>query len=68
MNVPDYYEFLQISPNAEPETIHRVYRYLAGRFHQDNPCTGDAENFYLLKEAYPQRPSGTLDGVSMVAN
>ncbi|MEI9969908.1 MAG: hypothetical protein WDM87_15270 [Terracidiphilus sp.] len=22
----DYYEFLQISPNADAETIHRVYR------------------------------------------
>jgi hypothetical protein len=23
--IPDYYEFLQISPNAEPATITRVY-------------------------------------------
>jgi len=52
MRVPDYYEFLQISQNAEAETIHRVYRYLAGRFHPDNPETGDPENFFLLKEAY----------------
>jgi curved DNA-binding protein len=47
-----YYEFLQISPNADPETIHRVYRFLAGRFHPDNPKTGNAEAFFLLKEAY----------------
>ena len=33
MKIPDYYEFLQISPNAEQATIHRVYRFLAGRFH-----------------------------------
>ena len=32
----DYYEALQISSNAEPETIHRVYRMLAQRFHPDN--------------------------------
>ena len=32
----DYYEFLQISPHADTETIHRVYRYLAARFHPDN--------------------------------
>src|SRR6266702_8690906 len=32
----DYYEFLQISPHADNETIHRVYRYLAGRLHPDN--------------------------------
>jgi curved DNA-binding protein len=52
METPDYYEFLQISPNAEPETIHRVYRFLAVRLHPDNPTTGDAEKFYLLKQAY----------------
>lgn len=48
----NYYEFLQISPNAESDTIHRVYRFLAVRFHPDNPETGDAEKFLLLKEAY----------------
>lgn len=48
----NYYEFLQISPNAEPDTIHRVYRFLAVRFHPDNPETGDAEKFLLLKQAY----------------
>ena len=50
--LPDYYEFLQISPNAEPATISRVYRFLAGRFHPDIPGTGDAEKFVLLKQAY----------------
>jgi hypothetical protein len=50
--IPNYYEFLQISPNAEPATIHRVFRYLAGRFHPDVPGTGDAEKFVLLKQAY----------------
>jgi len=48
----DYYEFLQISPNAETDTIHRVYRFLAARLHPDNHETGDAENFQLLKQAY----------------
>jgi curved DNA-binding protein CbpA len=48
----DYYEFLQISPHADAETIHRVYRYLAGRLHPDNPDSGDAEMFRLLKVAY----------------
>jgi len=51
-SIPDYYEFLQISPNAEPATISRVYRFLASRFHPDIPGTGDAEKFVLLKEAY----------------
>lgn len=48
----DYYEFLQISPHADNETIHRVYRYLAGRLHPDNPESGEAEMFRLLKAAY----------------
>jgi curved DNA-binding protein len=48
----DYYEFLQISPNADSETIHRVYRFLATRLHPDNPQSGDAEMFLLLKAAY----------------
>src|ERR1700730_5988876 len=52
MAISDYYEFLQISPNAEPDTIHRVYRFLAVRLHPDNPETGDSEKFFLLKQAY----------------
>jgi len=52
MDLPDYYEFLQISPSAEPDTIHRVYRFLATRFHPDNRETGDTERFFLLTQAY----------------
>jgi curved DNA-binding protein CbpA len=48
----DYYEFLQISCNAEPETVHRVFRFLAARLHPDNPETGNPEAFFLLKQAY----------------
>ena len=48
----EYYEFLQISPNAQPDTIHRVYRFLACRFHPDNVETGDREKFLLLNRAY----------------
>ncbi len=48
----DYYEFLQISPNAEMETIQRVYRMLVVRYHPDNSETGDCEKFLLLTRAY----------------
>ena len=48
----DHYETLQISANAEPETIHRVYRLLAQRFHPDNKETGNAARFRELTEAY----------------
>jgi curved DNA-binding protein CbpA len=49
---PDYYEILQISPNADPDTIHRVYRLLAQRLHPDNGETGNAAQFQTLSEAY----------------
>ncbi len=48
----DYYEVLQISPNADQETVHRVYRIQAQRFHPDNLETGDAQRFRLVAEAY----------------
>jgi len=48
----DFYEFLQVNPRAEMATIHRIYRFLAGRFHPDNPETGDPEKFLHLNRAY----------------
>jgi curved DNA-binding protein CbpA len=48
----DYYELLQISATAEPDTIHRVYRLLASRFHPDNKETGDANRFRAISDAY----------------
>jgi curved DNA-binding protein CbpA len=49
---PDYYETLQISRKADNQTIHRVFRIMATRFHPDNPETGDVEQFLRLKQAY----------------
>jgi curved DNA-binding protein CbpA len=51
-NFVDYYETLQVSPNADLDTIHRVYRILAVRFHPDNLETGDGDLFRVLTEAY----------------
>jgi curved DNA-binding protein len=48
----DFYELLQISPNAEQETIQRVFKMLAARYHPDNPETGDVDRFLLLNRAY----------------
>jgi len=48
----DYYEVLQINPKAEMDTVHRVYRLMAMRFHPDNPETGNLETFLLMKRAY----------------
>jgi DnaJ domain/PilZ domain len=56
----DYYETLQLSPNADAETIQRVYRILAARYHPDNLETGDANAFKRVHQAHltladPQR-------------
>jgi curved DNA-binding protein len=59
----DYYELLQISPNAEPETVHRVYKMLAQRYHPDNPETGDTGQFLLLNQAFE-----TLSNAAMRAS
>ena len=48
----DYYEDLQVSSSAEPETIHRVYRLLAQQYHPDNGETGNEARFRLIAEAY----------------
>jgi curved DNA-binding protein CbpA len=51
-NLIDYYEDLQVSSNADIETIERVFRLLAKRYHPDNNGTGNAEKFTRIKEAY----------------
>jgi curved DNA-binding protein len=48
----NYYDLFQINPRAEVETIERVYRLLAARYHPDNQNTGDPERFRVLSEAY----------------
>ena len=48
----DYYEILEISPNANAETIERVFRYLAMRYHPDNQDTGDLSRFSEIVEAH----------------
>lgn len=52
MQFLDHYETMQISPNADLDTIHRVYRILAQRVHPDNRETGSTEAFRVLTEAY----------------
>ncbi len=48
----DYYELLGLSPNALSDTIERVFRHLARRFHPDNQATADRDKFDLLLKAY----------------
>lgn len=51
-DVKDYYELLQISPNADHDTVTRVFRLLAQRYHPDHPETGNEERFREILEAY----------------
>jgi curved DNA-binding protein CbpA len=51
-NFEDYYEDLQISPNADNETIERVYRLLAKRYHPDNNGSGSVEKFDIITKAF----------------
>lgn len=48
----DFYEVMQLSPNADTDTITRVYRVLAQRYHPDSPKTGNQEMFLRLCEAH----------------
>jgi curved DNA-binding protein len=48
----DHYEVLQLSPRADLETLERVFRLLAKRYHPDNASTGDGDRFAMVREAY----------------
>ena len=48
----DYYEILELSPNANSGTLERMFRYLAQRYHPDNRETGDRIRFDLVVEAH----------------
>ena len=48
----DYYELLQVSPSADEDTIQRVFRHLAKKFHPDHAQSPDEEKFRRLVEAH----------------
>ncbi|MGH9593194.1 MAG: J domain-containing protein [Bryobacteraceae bacterium] len=48
----DCYEVLQVSRQAEIETIHRIFHVLAQRYHPDNSKSGDEERFRQLVHAH----------------
>lgn len=52
LEAPDHYEVLQVSSRADQDTIQRVFRHLAKRFHPDNPESGDAVRFKQLVESF----------------
>lgn len=56
----DYYELLQVSPNADEDTIQRVFRHLAKKHHPDAAERGDPEHFNRLLDAYRTLTDVTL--------
>ena len=48
----DYYEILEISPNANSGTVERMFRYFAQLYHPDNPDSGDRSRFDVIMEAH----------------
>jgi len=47
----DYYEIMQVSRQADADTIRRVFHALAARYHPDNKETGSDHRFRQLVEA-----------------
>lgn len=48
--MPDFYEVLQVDPNAEPEVVRAAYRILARKYHPDHG--GDARRMIALNDAW----------------
>lgn len=51
-DITDHYETLQISKNADSDTVQRVFRLLAQRYHPDNQETGNEEQFRQIHDSY----------------
>ena len=48
----DHYELLQVSQTADADTIKRIFRHLAKKYHPDLPNGGDPELFRQLVKAH----------------
>ncbi len=51
-SIEDHYELLQLHMKADQETIQRVYRLMAQRYHPDNKESGNPKRFRLITDAY----------------
>ena len=67
-NFVDYYELLEISPNANSETIERMFRYFAQRYHPDNQDTGDRVRFDVIMEAHDVLRIGNVRSMMLNTN
>ena len=47
----DYYELLEVSPNASIETIEKMFRFQAQKYHPDAGPNADIQKFKMLVDA-----------------
>ncbi|MCA9795145.1 MAG: DnaJ domain-containing protein [Candidatus Eremiobacteraeota bacterium] len=50
--MPDYYEILQVAPDAEPEVISFAYKALAKKYHPDHSGPEGQEKMATINQAY----------------
>src|SRR5215469_15642521 len=48
----NYYDVLELNPDASAEAITHSFRHLARRYHPDNQATGDRCQFDAIVEAH----------------
>jgi hypothetical protein len=48
----DYYELLQLHPSADGDSIERMFRHFAKKFHPDNAEFADIERFRRIVDAH----------------
>ncbi len=48
----DFYELLQLSPNADQAAIHVMHYHLTEKYHPDNQDTGDMQKHRAVLHAY----------------
>jgi curved DNA-binding protein CbpA len=48
----NWYEVLGVAPDANDDTLRRVFHIVAGRLHPDNRDSGDLDRFLRAKTAY----------------
>lgn len=51
-NFVDFYELLQLSPNADQAAIHVMHYHLTEKYHPDNRETGDPQKHRAILQAY----------------
>ena len=51
-NYSDFYEILQVDPQADATLILYAFRYLATKYHPENTLTGSKEMYDRVVEAF----------------